>query len=170
MYDTLSSISQHVVFKYNIYECVVLDWRCPNKILKLILCGRWSVICLRTTDHHDTSPLVVWQHQYSVKLLQHTVMSNHAPTVERSPALFLFLSLPIRQRQTEITSLCNLSYRTNLEAKRNVFNNFPWKVVNIDWNVLYFICHLPRSPTEIKKLHCKKHLAEVADAHIQSHS
>lgn len=49
---------------------------------------------------------------------------------------------PIRRTQTEITSLCHLSHQTNSEAKRNAFNNLPWKVVNIDWFVLCFICNL----------------------------
>lgn len=104
-------------------------------------CVEWQMRSL-----FGTSLLVVWQHRYSCRLLQHTVTSNHVPTVERSPTLFLFLLLPISQRQTETNNLCILSYlSTNTEAKRDIFSNLPLKVFNMDWFILFFFSFTKKS-------------------------
>lgn len=109
-----------------------LDCRSPDRLVRKehrnSSCATGGVLFVFTQLIIVT--LVVWQHWFSATLLQHTVTSNHVPVLERSPALFLFLSLPISRRQKEIfhqkknknkTTVFNLSLRTNAETKTDVF-------------------------------------------------
>lgn len=116
-----------------------------SRALKLILCDRWSTICLHTTDHIDTTLLVVWQHRYSTWLLRHAVTSNHVPTLWEEPC---FVPLPAdahqtktdRDKPTKKTLMCFISY----EHKRNSEGLQQW------FNYFYFTFSQPGSHTEIK--------------------